>query len=210
MWNLYMIQFITLLGEQGKKEKKAHRSMLSLVPLFRTNPKHLHLKISNEKSIRCNEQNNKCNRPAHGAMTLLLPKETLVFWHLFSSLIGTKSKYLNVPGGKHFSLVRSTFQLNTRDWHQWETEEMHPFRLTLPMESSSHHMEDVALGLSFCPDPCGPSTLEVLFLQRCVVFFVFLSLLLQTAWAQSGLPIRYSFFLWLHAYNNGIQYWLLP
>lgn len=27
---------------------------------------------------------------------------------------------------------------------------------------------------------------------------------------KSALPIQYSSFLWLHAYNNGMQYWLLP
>lgn len=157
--------------------------MLGLVAVFRTNPKHLQIKLSNEKDIRCSEQSNKCNCTAHGAVTLLLHRETLIFWHLFSSQTGTKSKYLNVPGGKHFSLEKSTFHLNTRDWHQQETDEMHPFHLMLPIESS--HMEDVALGLSFCHDLWGPCALAVLLLQRCAAFFVFLSLLPQMAWAQT-------------------------
>lgn len=56
---------------------------------------------------------------------------------------------------------------------------MHPFHLMLPIESS--HMEDVALGLSFCHDLWGPCALAVLLLQRCAAFFVFLSLLPQMA-----------------------------
>lgn len=49
--------------------------------------------------IRCNEQSNKYNGTAHGAMTLLLHKKTLIFGCLFSSQTGTKSKYLNFLEG---------------------------------------------------------------------------------------------------------------
>lgn len=97
-----MIQFITLLGKGGGEEKKSQRSMFSLVPVFKTNLNHFHLKLSTGKKkikIRCNEQSNKYNGTAHGAMTLLLHKKTLIFGCLFSSQTGTKSKYLNFLEG---------------------------------------------------------------------------------------------------------------
>jgi len=38
-----------LLGKGRGEEKESQRSMFSLVPVFKTNPKHLHLKLSTEK-----------------------------------------------------------------------------------------------------------------------------------------------------------------
>jgi len=99
-------------GREGIPEKYV-QPCSSLQNQPKTSPfKTFHWKISDAM----NKQSNKCYCTSHGAMTLVLHKE--IFWLLFSSQTGTKSKYLNFPGGKHFTLERPTFHLSTQDWHQ--------------------------------------------------------------------------------------------